>query len=68
MERRSFESGEDRPQSANREPTGRVVVVGPYLRGRRVTPEGVAADAVRDFDARLGEAAGLARAIDLDIA
>ncbi len=68
MERRSFESGPDRPQSANHEPTGRVIVVGPYLRGRRGAPDGLAADAVRGFEARLDEAAGLARAIDLDVA
>lgn len=43
-----------------------MIVVGPYLRARRGDPD--AADtAVRDNDARLDEAAGLARAIDLDV-
>lgn len=68
MERRSFESGVDRPQGANFAPTGRAIVVGPYLRGRRGAAEAAASDAVRDFDARLDEAAGLARAIDLVVA
>jgi GTP-binding protein HflX len=50
-------------------PTGRVVVIGPYLRMRRGdTDASQAANAVRDPEARLDEAAGLARAIDLDVA
>jgi GTP-binding protein HflX len=40
-----------------------VIVVGPYLRGRRADE----ALASRDFEARIDEAAGLARAIDLDV-
>jgi GTP-binding protein HflX len=48
-------------------PTGRVVVIGPYLRMRRDTdaPQG---SVVRDREARIDEAAGLARAIGLDVA
>jgi GTP-binding protein HflX len=48
-------------------PTGRVVVIGPYLRMRRDT-DAAQGGAVRDPEARIDEAAGLARAIDLDVA
>ncbi|PZA13744.1 GTPase HflX [Rhodopseudomonas palustris] len=66
MEPRSIDGSVDRPRSAQGGETGRVIVVGPYLRARRGDPD--AADtAVRDNDARLDEAAGLARAIDLDV-
>ncbi|NEV77173.1 GTPase HflX [Rhodopseudomonas sp. BR0C11] len=66
MEPRSIDEGADRPRSGQGGETGRVIVVGPYLRARRGDPD--AADtAVRDNDARLDEAAGLARAIDLDV-
>jgi GTP-binding protein HflX len=66
LEPRSIDEGADRPRSGNGGETGRVIVVGPYLRTRRGDPD--AADtAVRDNDARLDEAAGLARAIDLDV-
>ena len=50
------------------EPTGRAIVVGPYLRARRSgCRDAERQDAARDSDARLDEAAGLARAIDLDV-
>ena len=66
MEPRSIDEGADRPRSGQGGETGRVIVVGPYVRTRRGDPD--AADtAVRDNDARLDEAAGLARAIDLDV-
>ncbi|MBN9006373.1 MAG: GTPase HflX [Rhizobiales bacterium] len=67
MEPRHVEGGIDRPRSMQGKPTGRVVVIGPYLRMRRDTdaPQG---SAVRDPEARIDEAAGLARAIDLDVA
>ncbi len=65
MEPRSFDGAADRPQSATGDATGRVIVVGPYLRARR--GDGDAA-AVRNVDARLDEAVGLARAIDLTVA
>ncbi|RYE60958.1 MAG: GTPase HflX, partial [Oxalobacteraceae bacterium] len=48
-----------------KEATGRVLVVGPYLR-QRSSKDG-AAGISRDFYARLDEAAGLARAIDLEV-
>jgi GTP-binding protein HflX len=65
LEPRSFDGAADRPQSATGDATGRVIVVGPYLRARR--GDGDAA-AVRNVDARLDEAVGLARAIDLTVA
>ena len=50
------------------EQTGQVVVIGPYLRSRRAG-EGAEPDAhaSRGMEARLDEASGLARAIDLDV-
>ncbi|NVN86234.1 MAG: GTPase HflX [Rhodopseudomonas sp.] len=68
MEPRSFDGGADRPRSAHDLQTGRVIVVGPYLRARRGDPDAAESSAVRGSDARLEEAAGLARAIDLVIA
>ncbi|MCG6204268.1 GTPase HflX [Rhodopseudomonas sp. HC1] len=68
MEPRSFDGGADRPQASADGQTGRVIVVGPYLRVRKGDPDAVDHRAVRDNDARLDEAAGLARAIDLEIA
>jgi GTPase len=45
-----------------------VVVIGPYLRMRRGAAEAQTDDHVlRDFEARLDEAKGLARAIDLEV-
>lgn len=67
MEPRSFGADADRPQAADGQ-TGRVIVVGPYLRVRKGDPDAFDHQAVRDNDARLDEAAGLARAIDLEIA
>ena len=67
MEFRSFEgNAADRP-AAGSESTGRVLVVGPYLRERRGDAEAAAYAHIRDTDARLDEAVGLARAIDLDV-
>ncbi len=63
MELRRKTKDADRPQSADRGATGRVVVVGPYLHGRRAAEE-----QARSPQARLDEAAGLARAIDLSVA
>jgi GTPase len=49
--------------------TGRVIVIGPYLRTRRGDPDAREDSyAVRGSQARLDEAVGLARAIDLVIA
>src|SRR5436190_4760850 len=47
--------------------TGRAMVVGPYLRRRAARARSLAADIERAPDARLEEAVGLARAIDLDV-
>ena len=45
-----------------------MIVIGPYLRVRRGDADAQANEAVRDSEARLEEAAGLARAIDLTVA
>ncbi|MGY3452742.1 GTP-binding protein HflX [Bradyrhizobium sp. USDA 4353] len=47
--------------------TGLVIVVGPYLRARRGDDAQSAHADMRDFEARIDEAAGLARAIDLQV-
>jgi GTP-binding protein HflX len=45
-----------------------VIVIGPYLRMRRGDADAQTVErALRDFDARLDEAKGLARAIDLEV-
>ena len=67
MEPRNFDGDADRPGSA-RGKTGRVLVIGPYKRVRRGDPDAPSVHhGVRDPDARLEEAAGLARAIDLTV-
>ncbi|HEY4836481.1 MAG TPA: GTPase HflX, partial [Bradyrhizobium sp.] len=74
MEPRHLEGGADRPRSAGSRETGRVIVIGPYLRMRRGDPEAqtdrraIRNNAIRDTDARLEEAVGLAGAIDLTVA
>ena len=69
MEPRNLEGGADRPRSAGGKDTGRVIVIGPYLRMRRGDPEAQTdRHAIRGSEARLEEAVGLARAIDLTIA
>src|SRR5207237_1213014 len=61
--------GADRPRSAGGRDTGRVIVIGPYLRMRRGDPEAQTDyRAMRGSEARLEEAVGLARAIDLTVA
>ncbi|GAA3856417.1 GTPase HflX [[Pseudomonas] carboxydohydrogena] len=68
MDPHSFGGAADRPggQPAQGRATGRVLVVGPYRRARRGGADlSSQTDAVRDPQARLDEAAGLARAIDL---
>jgi GTP-binding protein HflX len=69
LEPRNLDGGADRPRSVAGKQTGRVVVIGPYLRMRRGDPD-AQSDwyAVRGSDARLEEAVGLSRAIDLEIA
>jgi GTP-binding protein HflX len=66
--RRRQEGGADRPGSVGGRTSGRVIVIGPYLR-QRPGDAGPAADAAlsRSVGARLEEAAGLARAIELDV-
>jgi hypothetical protein len=69
LEPRSRDKDADRPGSTDNKNSGRVLVIGPYLRARR-GEDGAQpgmSDA-RDFEARLDEAAGLARAIDLVVA
>ena len=67
MEPRNFDGGADRPRSA-RGDTGRVLVIGPYRRMRRGDPDTPSiSHGVRNPEARLEEAAGLARAIDLTV-
>ncbi len=69
MEPRIFEGGGHRPQPSAGETTGRVIVVGPYRKLRRGEADARAEAAVgRHPEARLDEAAGLARAIDLEVA
>ena len=69
MEPRNLERGADRPRSAGGKDTGRVIVIGPYLRMRRGDPEAQTGHhAMRGAEARLEEAVGLARAIDLTVA
>ncbi len=68
MEPRRFDTRADRPILGESSGTGRAIVVEPHLRGR--TPGGADARArlaLRSPDARLEEAVGLARAIDLTI-
>ena len=68
MEPRNFGGDADRPRSAGAH-TGRVLVIGPYLRVRGGGADAQSeSHAMRDVEARLDEAAGLARAIDLVVA
>jgi GTP-binding protein HflX len=69
LEPRNRAKDADHPGSTDNKNSGRVLVIGPYLRARR-GEDGAQpglSDA-RDFEARLDEAAGLARAIDLVVA
>ncbi|MCP3408490.1 GTPase HflX [Bradyrhizobium sp. CCGB01] len=69
MEPRNFDGEADRPRAAGAKQTGRVLVIGPYLRVRAGSADAQSESHVqRDAEARLDEAAGLARAIDLVIA
>ncbi|HEY0235687.1 MAG TPA: GTPase HflX [Afipia sp.] len=72
MEPRNFDGAADRPRPERGDTTGRVLVIGPYRRARGNPQPGDSdvqsgAVAVRDPRARLEEAAGLARAIDLTV-
>ena len=69
MEPRNLEGGADRPRPARGTQTGRVIVIGPYLRMRRGDPDAsMEKHAIRNSEARLEEAVGLARAIELTVA
>lgn len=74
MEPRNFDGDADRPRPAGAKQTGRVLVIGPYLRVRAGSADvqsenhGLSNQVLRNAEARLDEAAGLARAIDLVIA
>jgi GTP-binding protein HflX len=69
LDPRRREGDADRPRSAKVQETGRVIVIGPYLRMRRADADTqTESHAARDFEARLEEAEGLARAIDLEVA
>ncbi|MDR3467000.1 MAG: GTPase HflX [Xanthobacteraceae bacterium] len=67
MDPRHIDGATDRPKPPQGDRTGRVIVVGPYLRTRRGEADAGPASA-RDLEARLEEAVGLARAIDLTVA
>ena len=68
MEPRISDGEADRPRSALGKQTGRVIVIGPYLRTRRAGPDAREdPHVIRGSEARLEEAVGLARAIDLVI-
>lgn len=71
MEPFNREGGADRtksrPGSAGDVSTGRVIVIGPYMRTRRGDGDAQTESSVRDYDARIEEAAGLAAAIELTV-
>ena len=71
MEPFDREGGADRtksrPGSAGNGGTGRVIVIGPYLRACRGDGDAQPDSAIRDYEARIEEAAGLAGAIDLTV-
>jgi len=67
LEPRTLGGGTDRPRSEGGKSTGRVIVIGPYVRMRRGEADAQTDAAVRDSEARLEEAKGLARAIDLTV-
>jgi GTP-binding protein HflX len=69
LEPRNSDGAADRPRSVVGKQTGRVIVIGPYLRTRRGDPDArESLPAIRGSDARIEEATGLARAIDLTVA
>jgi GTP-binding protein HflX len=68
LEPRRFNSHGDRPSPQEGSETGRAIVIEPHLRGRMPAPaEAHAQSALRSPEARLDEAVGLARAIDLNV-
>ena len=68
MEPRRLDSEADRLSPPSGSETGRAVVIEPHLRERRIAPgEARAQSARRSPEAKLDEAVGLARAIDLNV-
>jgi GTP-binding protein HflX len=68
LEPRRFDSHGDRLSSSKGSETGRALVIEPHLRGRVLLSTDVHANAaLRSPEARLDEAVGLARAIDLSV-
>ena len=68
MEPRRFDSKADHLSPPSGSETGRAVVVEPHLRERRIAPrETRGQSAQRSPEAKLDEAVGLARAIDLNV-
>ncbi len=68
MEPRRLDTRTDRLRPGDGAGTGRAIVIEPQLRGRNADPKAQARLALRAPAARLDEAVGLARAIDLDVA
>jgi GTPase len=64
LEPRRFDSPRDRLSPRQGSETGRAIVLEPHVRGRAAAP---AAAALRSPQAKLDEAVGLARAIDLNV-
>ena len=68
MEPRRFDSRSDRLSPPEGRETGRALVIEPHLRSRTPAAAGAGGKAaLRSPEARLGEAVGLARAIDLNV-
>jgi GTPase len=68
LEPRRFDSAGDRPGPREGSETGRAIVIEPHLRGRSPAPGDARAQAIlRSPEAKLDEAVGLARAIDLNV-
>jgi GTP-binding protein HflX len=68
LELRRFDSPGDRLSPQQGSETGRAIVIEPHLRGRSSAPAGARAQtSTRGPEAKLDEAVGLARAIDLNV-
>src|SRR4051794_25380083 len=68
LEPRRIDAKSDRPSSGHAANTGRAIVIEPHVRARMPGRDGARdATAVRSPAAKLDEAVGLARAIDLEV-
>jgi GTP-binding protein HflX len=67
LEPRRFDRDRDRLSPREGSETGRAIVIEPHLRGHSAARSARAAPVVRSPEARLDEATGLARAIDLNV-